>query len=325
MSTVEKLLELLKNNRETSLSGQKIGDAIGISRSAVWKAVEQLRNEGFEIESRPHVGYRLLSVPDLLSESEIGRYISSPCDLSVYDTVDSTLRIAAEYPLGSKPLYIAADCQTAGRGRLGRSFASPSGSGLYLTLAFRPEFEINKALYVTMAAAVAAAKAIEKVCGISPEIKWVNDLFYKGRKICGILTEAKTSLEVGHIDSLLIGIGINCFPGGLPEELSNIAGSISDVPGSFSRNKLAAEVFNQLTEIIKNLESKEFMDDYRSRCFILGKNISVHPHLNGDAVRAHAIDIDENGGLVVTYLEGDKAGQTDTLTTGEVSVRPDEN
>lgn len=321
MSTVEKLLELLKNNRETSLSGQKIGDTLGISRSAVWKAVEQLRNDGYEIESRPHVGYRLLNAPDLLSYREISRYISGPCELKVYDTVDSTLRIASEYPLGDRPLYIVADCQTAGRGRLGRSFASPSGSGLYLTLAFKPEFEIDKALYVTMAAAVASAKAIEKVCGISPDIKWVNDLFYKGKKICGILTEAKTSLEVSHIDSLLIGIGINCFPGGLPDDLSSIAGSVSDTAGSFSRNELAAEVFNQLTEILKNLEGKEFMDDYRSRCFILGRNISVHPHLNGEVIKAHAMDIDENGGLVVTYLDGDKAGQTDTLTTGEVSVR----
>ena len=193
-----------------------------------------------------------------------------------------------------------------------------------MTVALRPHFDLSKSLYVTMAAAVAVCRAIEKTAGVKARIKWVNDLFIGGKKVCGILTEAQTNFETGKIDSLIIGIGVNCFPGSFPEELKEIAGAVSPQKNSFSRGELAAEIFNELMEVLDDLDSRSFLREYRTKCFILGKNILVHPAVNSRPVRARAIDIDENGGLVVEYMEGRRMRQIDTLTTGEVSIRLEE-
>lgn len=323
MSTKAELLSLFEKNGQEYISGQKIGDTLNVTRNAVWKAVEQLRSEGYQIESKPKTGYRLVAEPDNLSSGKIKEYISSPCDLMVFRTVDSTITVAEETDLNENPLFIVADSQTAGKGRLGRSFASPAGTGLYLTIAIKPDFAINEALYVTMASAVATARAIEKVCRIHADIKWVNDLFYNNRKICGILTKAQSNLELGQIDKLIIGIGINCFPGSLPPELDQIAGPVSSEKGSFSRNQLAAEVFNETIKILNDLQEKTFMKEYKRRCFILDEIISVHPHLDHRSVKAFAVDISDDGGLIVEYTEGEKKGIRETLTTGEVSIRLD--
>lgn len=198
------------------------------------------------------------------------------------------------------------------------------GTGLYMTVALRPHFDLSKSLYVTMAAAVAVCRAIEKTAGIKARIKWVNDLFIGGKKVCGILTEAQTNFETGKIDSLIIGIGVNCFPGSFPEELKEIVGAVSPQKNSFSRGELAAEIFNELMEVLNDLDSRSFLREYRTKCFVLGKNILVHSAVNSRPVRARAIDIDENGGLVVEYMEGRRMRQIDTLTTGEVSIRVEE-
>lgn len=321
MSTRTELLKLLMENTGVYLSGQKIGETLQVSRNAVWKAMQQLRSEGYHIESKASVGYRLKTKSNILTEASVAGDLRFPCDLHVYDVVDSTNNVAGNIPVGDKPVLILANKQEAGRGRLGRSFSSPSGTGLYMTIALRPDFALDKALYVTMAAAVAVCRAIEKVAGVRAKIKWVNDLFYKEKKICGILTEARTNFETGKIDTLIIGIGVNCFPGSFPEELKDIAGCVSPVKNSFSRGKLTAEIFNETMEVLETLESKAFLHEYRTRCFILGKNILVHPHLNDKAIKARAIDIDENGGLVVEYMEGRNMRQIETLTTGEVSIR----
>lgn len=324
MSTRTELLKLLMENTGVYLSGQKIGDTLQVSRNAVWKAMQQLRSEGYHIESKPSIGYRLKTKSNILTEASVSGSLRFPCDLKVFDTVDSTNNIAKELPAGDLPVMIIANKQEAGRGRLGRNFASPAGTGLYMTVALRPHFDLSKSLYVTMAAAVAVCRAIEKTAGVKARIKWVNDLFIGGKKVCGILTEAQTNFETGKIDSLIIGIGVNCFPGSFPEELKEIAGAVSPQKNSFSRGELAAEIFNELMEVLDDLDSRSFLREYRTKCFILGKNILVHPAVNSRPVRARAIDIDENGGLVVEYMEGRRMRQIDTLTTGEVSIRLEE-
>lgn len=325
MSTRTKLLQLLSDNIGTYVSGQKIGEELQVSRNAIWKAMNQLRSEGYEIESKTSIGYMLKSKENLLTFDSIAGHLRYPCELKVFDEVDSTNNIAKDTEVSMlKPLMVIADRQTAGRGRLGRSFASPSGTGIYMTLALRPTFDLDKALYVTMAVAVAVCHAMEKVAGIRGRIKWVNDIFYQNKKVCGILTEAQSNFETGKIDKLIIGIGVNCFPGSLPEELKDIAGPLAQSPDAFSRGQLAAEIFNETMDMLKDLESKAFLREYRSKCFILGKNIYVHPNLDKKSIRARAIDIDENGGLVVEYMEGRKIRQMETLTTGEVSIRLDE-
>ncbi len=321
MSTRTELLKLLTENTGVYLSGQKIGETLQVSRNAVWKAMQQLRDEGYHIESKPSVGYRLKTKSNILTEASVTGDLRYPCRLHVYDVVDSTNNVAKSIPVGKEPVMVIANKQDAGRGRLGRTFASPSGTGLYMTIALHPEFDLNKSLFVTMAAAVAVCRSIDKVAGARPRIKWVNDLFLDDKKICGILTEAQTNFETGQIDSLIIGIGVNCFPGSFPEELKEIVGCVSQKKNSFSRGKLAAEIFNQTMEILDDLESRDFLREYRTRCFILGKNITVHPNLNKKGIRARAIDIDDQGGLVVEYMEGRRMRQIETLTTGEVSIR----
>lgn len=323
MSTRTDLLKLLSENTGIYLSGQKIGEELKVSRNAIWKAMQQLREEGYNIESKPSTGYRLKSKTNMLTVDAVAGDLRFPCDLQIFDTVDSTNNVAKELPLKDKPMMVIANKQTGGRGRLGRAFASPAGTGVYLTIALQPQFDLDRALYVTMAAAVAVCRAIETVAGAKARIKWVNDLFYNNKKICGILTEAQTNFENGKIDSLIIGIGVNCFPGSFPEELSAIAGCLSQKKNSFSRGRLAAEIFNETMTILEDLQSKAFLREYRTKCFVLGKNILVHPNLNDSAIKARAIDIDENGGLVVEYLEGRKARQMETLTTGEVSIKLD--
>lgn len=323
MSTKSQLLALLNENTGKYISGQKAADMLGISRAAVNKAATSLRKEGYPIFSRTGLGYSLRGKIDILSESSIGAGVKVPCRLHVYDTVDSTNDIAKKLEPSGGMNVVIADAQTKGRGRLGRSFSSPSGTGLYMSFAIKPDFDLNESLYVTMAAAIAVCRAIETVSGKKPKIKWVNDLFLGNKKICGILTEGQTNFESGKIDKLIIGIGINCFPGSFPEEVAEIAGSVADEQFAFSRSALASEVINELSAILENFTDGRFLTEYRRRCFILGKNIRIHCSGSDAGIRARAIDIDRDGGLVVEYMEGPQMREIKTLTSGEVSVRPE--
>ena len=231
-----------------------------------------MREEGYNIESKPSTGYRLKSKTNMLTVDAVAGDLAFPCDLQIFDTVDSTNNVAKELPLKDKPMMVIANKQTGGRGRLGRSFASPAGTGLYLTIALQPEFDLDKALYVTMAAAVAVCRAIETVAGVKTKLNGSTTFFTTIKKICGILTEAQTNFENGKIDSLIIGIGVNCFPGSFPEELSGIAGCLSQKKRIlFSRGRLAAEIFNETVTVLEDLQSKAFLREYRTKCFVLGK------------------------------------------------------
>lgn len=323
MSTKSKLLEVFTEKKNEYISGQDLATALGLSRNAIWKAVEQLRNSGFEIESKPSLGYRLIGETDILTFDSINESLKIPCKLKVFDSVGSTNDVAKENPPTSKPTIIISNKQTKGRGRRGRNFFSPEGSGIYMSIAFEPNFDIDKSLFVTMATALAVCHAIEKLCNVNPKIKWVNDIFVNGKKVCGILTEGQTSFESGKIDSIIVGIGLNCFPSKVPDELKDIVGWLAEAPGDFTRSQLASEIINEFFSILDEMESKDFLREYRNKCFILGKQIYVYPRINGDGIRARAIDIDDTGGLIVEYLEGINSRQMLTITTGEVNIRTD--
>lgn len=252
-----------------------------------------------------------------LSQEAIESQLNQPCTLKVYDCVTSTNTLAKESTIKTLPLAIVANQQTMGRGRLGRRFASPSGCGIYMSLLIEPTFSLTAVSLLTMAQAVATCRAIEKVCQIQPSIKWVNDLYWKQKKICGILTEAQTNVKSGRIDRLVIGSGVNCFPGDMPQELSSIAGCISNREESFSRNDLAAAMINETLSILATLEDRSFLDEYRSRCMILGQAIRIHPTCDETEIPAIARSITDDGGLLVEYADG----QTEVLHTGEISIR----
>jgi len=321
MSTKMELLKYLDDNFGTYVSGEKLAKELGVSRAAVNKAARSLRQSGYQIYSRTSQGYCIREKKDILSEASLESMINQPCRVKIFDTIGSTNNYAKTIELTEKPVIIVANQQTAGKGRHGRTFASPANTGLYMTVALKPTFDLAKSPFITIATAVAVCHAIDQVCGISPKIKWVNDLYYRNLKICGILSEAQTNLETGRIDSLIIGIGINCFPGSFPPDLDGIAGPISDTTDSFSRTQLAAAVVNNLLDTLGNISDKGFLQEYRRRCFVLGKGILVHP-INGERpIKARAIDIDENGGLVIEYMEGIRMREMETISTGEVSIR----
>ncbi len=323
MSTKTELLKYLDDNFGVYVSGEKLAKELGISRAAVNKAAKALNKSGFKVYSRPSQGYCIREKKDVLSEASLEGLIPYPCKIRVFDTIESTNTYAKTLSLDDVPTVIIANSQSAGRGRLGRSFESPANTGLYMSFAFKPQFDLSNSPFVTLATAVAVCRAIEEVCDVNAKIKWINDIFYREKKVAGILTEAQTNLETGRIDSLIIGIGINCFPGNFSDDIKDIAGPLSDEFNSFSRTKLAASIVNKLFEIMQTVSEKSFLSEYRRRCFILGKGILVKTPYTDHPIKARAIDIDQNGGLVVEYMEGVRMREMETLMSGEITVRPD--
>lgn len=321
MSTKSDLLDLLKKNIGKAVSGQQAADLLGVSRNAVWKAVTHLKEEGYPIESRTKAGYCLTALPDQLTQEAVEKDVHADIDVIVKDTVSSTNDLVKAGDWGDRPVVIIANRQTGGRGRLGRKFESPGGVGIYISFGMKPSFSIAHSPFVTMAAAVAVCRAVEKVVGIETNIKWVNDIYYNRKKVCGILTEAQTNMETGVIDRLIIGIGINCFPGSFPPEIAHKAGSLADHAGAFSRSALAAELINQVCSIMNDVEDRSFLTEYRRRCFILGEQIYVHPLSSDKEIPARALAIEDDGGLLVEYLDGENAGNREILRTGEISIR----
>ena len=239
-----------------------------------------------------------------------------------FDTIDSTNTRARELAAQGAPhgTVLIADHQTGGRGRRGRSFHSPAGSGIYMSVILRPNCAPAELMHLTCAAAVAMCDAVDAVCGIRPGIKWTNDLVFGKRKIAGILTELGISPK-GNLDYAVIGIGINCSQkeSDFPEEIRSIAGSLQSVTGrDIDRAKVAAAMADALCRMDRILltEKASIMDRYRRDCITLGQYVSV---VKADGVSRHgtALDIDEDGGLLVCF----ENGCTETVNSGEVSVR----
>lgn len=211
---------------------------------------------------------------------------------------------------------VISDFQSAGKGRMGRSFFSPKGTGLYMSLIIRPDFDMLSAQLITSCAAVAAAEAIEKMCSADVKIKWVNDLFLNGRKICGILTEASMSFEEKKLDYAIIGIGINIRTSPeTPEELKSVMTSLEAETGEIiDRSRLCAEIINNLEKYIFSLESRSFIEEYRRRSFIIGKSVQImRLGINQTGI---AVGIDDNANLVVKLDDGNEI----TVNSGEARI-----
>jgi BirA family biotin operon repressor/biotin-[acetyl-CoA-carboxylase] ligase len=207
--------------------------------------------------------------------------------------------------------------QTDGRGRMGRSFYSPVSSGIYFSLVLRPKLMLEDALLITTATAVAVSQAIDTVAGVASRIKWVNDIYIGDKKVCGILTEASLNFESGSLEYAIVGIGINIETQDFPEEINKVAGSLfcEKPTGSPITSILVAEVLNNMAKCMNTLTDQAFLDEYRRRSFLIGKDIIV---LRGkEILNAKAIDIDTRARLVVEYEDG----TVEALNSGEVSVR----
>ena len=322
MSIKSKVLELLERSRGESVSGEFIAGQISVSRNAVWKAVGELRKDGYVIAAETNKGYCLSESNDILSVQGMLPFFSNnniAGNMHIYESLKSTNTTAKELAISGAEhgTIIIADHQTAGKGRYGRSFFSPPGHGIYISFILHPQIlglESTPTM-ITSYAAVAVCEAVEAATGKKPLIKWVNDVFLEGKKICGILTEAVTDFESGSMQWIVLGIGINFATpeAGFPEEIKNTAGSvfINEKP-TITRNRLTAELINRILDTPE--PSPDVLSKYKKRLLMLGKKVSVKGQ-NGH-YEATALDIDNIGRLIVENNDGDRI----VLDSGEISI-----
>lgn len=320
--TKDSVLALLRQHAGSFLSGAALAKELSLSRTAVWKAIEQLRREGYAIESVTNRGYRLDEKSDVLSEQGLLNYLTNPAlSPKVYASITSTNTVLKSMAAEGAPegLCLIAGEQTAGRGRMGRSFYSPADSGLYMSLLLRPQLPAAEAVRITAAAAVAVCEAIEELSGLSTQIKWVNDVLVQGKKVCGILTEASLDCESGQLHYAVVGIGINtAVPAGdFSPELRQIAGAVfgEEKPPEL-RCRLAALVLDRLMAYKDRLGDPALFAAYRQRSLVLGKEINILSP-GKDPEPGEAVDLAPDFSLLVRLPDGTLR----SLNSGEVSVR----
>ena len=326
MSSREAVLSLLRNEG-AFLSGEEISRRLGLSRTAVWKAVDVLRREGYEIEARTGLGYRLAAAPDALTEAEIRSFLGETAvvgrELRCFAELDSTNNYLKTQTAAPDGTAAVADSQTAGRGRMDRSFQSPKGQGIYLSVLLRPRLSPDRLPPVTALAGVAVCAAVERVCGVRPGLKWPNDPVLNGKKLCGILTEMSLEAETGRVQSLVLGIGVNVGQG--PEDFSpevrEMATSLLQALGQpVSRPRLTAALLEELDRAYAALlagDLSAYLAAYRRDCVNLGKTVQLIPFGGGERETAQAVDVDGEFSLVIRG----SGGRERTVRSGEVSVR----
>lgn len=323
MKTKDIVLRELEKNRANYISGQELAEKLNISRTAIWKAINTLKESGFQIESQTKLGYKLLEKDDKLSEEGIRKGLREELkdiDLFVYDEIDST-NTEAKRRLYSSDVkdftVIVSDMQKGGRGRTGKSFASPKGSGVYFSIILHPKdfYDFSYFDLTTVKAAVAVAEGIKETTGKQAEIKWVNDLFINGRKICGILSELDADFESRSVKSVIVGIGIN-----VNEPKDDSFKDLKDIAGYIGtdviRNKILSSILNAFYENNYVKKDKEIIDYYKKHSLVIGKDLTFE--LNGKKYTAKGVDINDKGNLIV-----DTGEKRITLSSGEVSIKGD--
>ena len=320
----ERVLSLLLG-QEGYLSGEAMSRELGVSRAAVWKAIEALRQEGYAISSAPNRGYRLEQAPDRLREGELSGPLAG-CTVGSHllclEQIDSTNTEAKRQAMAGAPdgLVVLAEEQTGGRGRLGRSFQSPRGTGLYLSALLRPRLAPETVANLTAWVAVAVCDGIEACCGVRPQIKWTNDIVLNGKKLCGILTELGLESETNSLASLVTGIGLNTH-----QRREDFAPEIRDMATSLAlelgrpvrRVELARHVIQALDRMYQNFPENKaaYLDRYRQDCLTTGRPVQlITPTQRREA---QAVEIDGQFRLVVEFPDGSR----EALMAGEVSVR----
>lgn len=239
-------------------------------------------------------------------------------EVKTFDEVTSTNTLLKEQGKTSDEFTVfLASAQTGGRGRLGRSFYSPKESGVYFSVLLKPDLKIEKAVLITSAAAVAVTRVLENLGCENPQIKWVNDVFVNGKKVCGILTESVINTETKQLDFAVLGVGINLVKSqeDFPDDLQDIAGTVFETTLPYLKEKFVGEFLNEFYRIYLSLSDAQFMDDYRKKCFCLGKEVNV---ISGDKIRVgKALSIDENARLEVEFSDD----TTEFINSGEISIK----
>ncbi len=322
MQTEQKLLYILENQKGVSISGQQLAQELNVSRAAIWKAIKQLEKSGHKITAIKKKGYALQEGSDVLTVQAILPHVKQEykhIEIIMLDSVSSTNTYAkqmAEKGAVHGSVVIANE-QTQGKGRLGRKFSSPKGSGLYMSVILKENLNVQNTQSITCAAAVATCRAIKKIDSAQDvQIKWVNDLYKNGKKFCGILCEAQTDLQTGGISDIVVGIGVNVkVPNeGFDEEIKHIATAAFDKNSVVTRAHLAANILNELLYICDNLPNSAFMQEYKKLNLVPGKNIIIMQ--SGKEEEGIAQSITDEGHLKVIT----NSGEEKTLTFGEVKI-----
>lgn len=317
------ILQMLRKS-DGYVSGQMLCDTFGVSRTAVWKVINQLKEEGYQIESVSKRGYKLIDAPDILSKEEIESRMETRWagkTVAYFDEIDSTntkAKFLAEEGAVHGTL-VAAEKQNAGKGRRGRAWTSPKGSGIWMTLILRPDILPQSASMVTLVAALAIAKTIKKRYALDAKIKWPNDIVVNGKKVCGILTEMSSDMET--VNHIVIGMGINANTKTFPEEIQDKATSIALEKGNetINRSSLIADIMKEMEKLLDTFfetESLNFMkEEYESYLVNIDKKVRIlEPKAEYTGI---ALGIKENGDLVVQLEDG----TVKEVMSGEVSVR----
>ena len=317
--------EILKMLRETDgyISGQELCNKFGVSRTAIWKVMKQLKEAGYNIEAQQNKGYHIVSAPDVMDAAEL-KSIWKPkwvgCEILYFDSIDSTNTKAQElaekgYPSGT---LVVADKQIAGKGRRGRNWESPSGCGIFMTLMLKPGINPNNASMLTLVSALAVAKALADITGKDAKIKWPNDIVIDGRKVCGILTEM--SAQFDYINNIVIGIGINVNNSSFPEEISATASSLRLLSGGKKYRR--AEIIEKIMEYFEKyysifLETEDLsalVNEYDAMLVNMKRQVKVLDPK--EPFEGTAMGITKTGELIVDTWESRKL-----VSSGEVSVR----
>jgi BirA family transcriptional regulator, biotin operon repressor / biotin---[acetyl-CoA-carboxylase] ligase len=318
------LLTALRATGDQYISGSDIAQRLGVNRSTVWKHIERLRHHGYEIEAVPHLGYRLRVAPDALHDFAIGsglqtRYFGQ--ELRVFDLLDSTMDTAHQWAADDAPegALVCAEQQRAGRGRLGRTWASPVGGGLYASVILRPQLPLRDMSALTLTMAIGIARGLEQAVGLRAEIKWPNDLYVGAQKIGGILTELRADQH--QLQHIVVGFGVNVNtqPALLPDHATTVA---QEVGHPVDRVDLLQQILYTLEQVYDQLTHEGFaalQTEWKSRSRLLGRHVRVVSQAHADTtsdqvIEGRVIDIDNEGALVLRHDNGVQ----ERLTAGDV-------
>lgn len=316
-----KILNLLKES-DDFLSGEKISEEFGVTRAAIWKSIKSLKEDGYQIESISRRGYKLLSSPDILTLEEIEDILNTEFigrKIYYHDSIDSTNKMAKDIAHKEEEgTIIVAEEQVEGRGRLGRAWLSPKKKGIYFSIILKPHLPPMKVAKLTLIGAAAVHLALEET-GIKSQIKWPNDIVINGKKVCGILTEMSSELNMINHVVMGIGVNVNLEKDDIPEDLQDKASSLKiESKNQVDRKKLLARILNNFENFYllfrDNGETNQAIKICRDNSAVIGNQVQV---INGSTKRVgKALDINDNGELIVEF-----DGKVETVFSGEISIR----
>ncbi|MGO1372224.1 MAG: biotin--[acetyl-CoA-carboxylase] ligase [Senegalia sp. (in: firmicutes)] len=318
-----KIIEVLKENKNEYISGEVISEMLNVSRTSIWKYISKLREEGYIIESASRKGYRLVSSPDILDIDKIKKSLTTKYigrDIYYYNSIDSTNKKAKNLAMNeNKEAVIISEEQTMGKGRLGRNWISPKYKGIWMSIILKPEIAPEEAPKITQIAAAAVSKVLDDI-NIENKIKWPNDIVINKKKVCGILTEMNG--EIDKINFIVIGIGIN-----VNLEEKDLSPDIKDIATSL---KIESKIFIDRANLVKNIlnEFEYLYEDFlnsksmgksleicRRKSALLGKTVRL---INvNETKKVKAVDIDSEGRLIIE----DEFGKIKRIISGEISIR----